>query len=93
MVMLTAVFCYECRAILLDGLRWLLDALYYVIPIALFLLALVGFGSLISWLGWRWLIIGLARMAGAGFLLTVLYVIWIEWLRPQAQKLSRQWTR
>lgn len=92
MVMLTAVFCYECRVILVDGLRRLLDTLYYAIPGVLFLLLMVGFGSLISWLGWRWLIIGMARMVGAGFLLTALYVAWIE-LLPFVQKLSRRWTR
>lgn len=88
--LLTAVFLYEYRAVFVDLFQRFLDLLFYLIPATVCVLAFVGVGLLLNWLGWRWLTVGLGRMMGAAFLLVCLWTFWTGVGLPFVEKLSRR---
>lgn len=90
MALLTAVFLYEYRAVFVDLFQRFLDLLSYLIPATLCVLAFVGVGLFLNWLGWHWLLIGLGRMMGGSVLLVCLWTFWTGVGLPFVQKLSRR---
>lgn len=91
---LATALVYEWRYDFLLAVNWLaIQALNLLLLLWLFwwIPALMGVCYAIDrWLGWQWLLVGIARAWGGCFVLVFVWVLWVEVLRPWVQKLSRR---
>ncbi len=96
-VSLATVLLYERRYDITNAADWLIaQALNLLLFIRVFWWVptlMFACYAIDRWLGWQWLLVGFGRALGASVIATCLWLFWVGFLLPKAQKLSRRWTR